>query len=380
MNVNHSMSLANAENSENGDLKAMLARELALPEIALDKSGQCLNLPFNRVSHDNGQLDIAGITPPPKPAIAEDNDNRLEGYIHDQSNALVTRFFRRVVLESPEALQQCSERPLLYLANHQTGIESLLFMLVSHWLTCFPVCALAKDKHSDSFFGAILKISRLADYPVQPVDLVFSSREKPAEMLDTFRHLQNLLAEQQRSVLIHVEGTRALQAGKPVEKFSAINLDLAERADAMIVPVRFTGGLPTAGNQEKLEFPWQFGQQDCYIGTPIEARQLSRYLLKDKVQTVCERINRLGPAAGKEQPINPQPDYRKLLDDICQRYQLSPLAAVFSIELQKTRDKSRASQELLANLTRHAGPGELSDPRMNVVMEKLFGKTPGSTI
>ncbi|HEY9034426.1 MAG TPA: 1-acyl-sn-glycerol-3-phosphate acyltransferase [Pseudomonadales bacterium] len=351
-----------------------LADALHLPAAAiqLDSNSQCANLPFNAVGDRHGEPAFAALEVARKPWQGSCHDNSLEAYIHDQSSALVSRFFRRVVLENPAAMQQCHERPVLYLANHQTGIESLLFMLISHWLTGTPVCALAKDKHSDSFYGTILAISRLGRFPVTPVELVFASRENAGEMLATFGQLQHLLASGQRSVLIHVEGTRALQAGQPVQKFSAINLDLAEKAGAMIVPVRFTGGLPLQASTEKQEFPWQFGQQDCYIGSPIAPQDLRPLLLKDRIAAVCERINRLGPPPGCEQPLNADPGYLARAEDYARRHQLALIPAVFAIELAGYRPLSKASRELLDCL--QDGRQQFSDPRMLQVASRLFGK------
>ena len=46
------------------------------------------------------------------------------------------------------------------------------------------------------------------------------------------------------SILVHVEGTRARVANAPVQRMSSIWVDLALASDAVMVPVRFTGGLP----------------------------------------------------------------------------------------------------------------------------------------
>ena len=67
-----------------------------------------------------------------------------------------------------------------------------------------------------------------------------------------------------------------------IEKISAMNVDLAITTNTPIIPIKFTGGLPLQSGEGKQEFPWHFGQQDCYIGEAIFPAELNSKTLKDK--------------------------------------------------------------------------------------------------
>jgi len=88
-----------------------------------------------------------------------------------------------------------------------------------------------------------------------------------------------------KSLMVHVEGTRAFTCRHAVGKMSSAFVDLALKLGAPIVPVRFVGGLPVQPLQKGLEFPVDFGRQDYWIGRPI--------LLRNWPQNLIETASRL---------------------------------------------------------------------------------------
>jgi 1-acyl-sn-glycerol-3-phosphate acyltransferase len=181
----------------------------------------------------------------------------------------VQRFVRRVVLADPTGHAGLRGRPVLYLANHQTGVESFLFMTIVAALSNLPVAAIAKREHADSWIGAIHRLSREATGGVPPLRLLLFDREKQSDLLRLLDEFGRDLAADPASLLVHTDGTRARRAGAPVGSVSAVLIDLALAHDLPIVPVRFAGGLPIAQAPDRLEFPLDLGRQDYFIGQAI---------------------------------------------------------------------------------------------------------------
>lgn len=70
--------------------------------------------------------------------------------VEDIIFSVVRRFVRRVVVEDPEALAALRGHPVLFLGNHQTGIESLLFTIVAGALGERPIVSIAKQEHRNT--------------------------------------------------------------------------------------------------------------------------------------------------------------------------------------------------------------------------------------
>ena len=50
--------------------------------------------------------------------------------VEDLFYSLANKFVRRVVMDDPAAMEKIQGKSVLYLANHQVGIESLLFSII----------------------------------------------------------------------------------------------------------------------------------------------------------------------------------------------------------------------------------------------------------
>ena len=228
--------------------------------------------------------------------------------VEDLYYGLVGRFVGRVVVEEPEAYAALRGRSVLYLANHQTGVESLLFSIVASALNEVPTVTLAKIEHRDTWLGRL--IAHAFSYPgvTDPRVMTFFDREDKASLVRVIGELAAEMTGPGRSVMVHVEGTRALSCRTPVEKMSGAFIDMALEVGAPVVPVRFVGGLPADPLETRLEFPLGMGRQDIHLGKPLMPERLADLHYGARKELVLAAINGLGVPNALEQPFPGDPD------------------------------------------------------------------------
>lgn len=231
--------------------------------------------------------------------------------VEDLYYGLVGRFVDRVVVEDPVAYSALRGRSVLYLANHQTGVESLLFSIVASALNDVPTVTLAKIEHRQTWLGRL--IAHAFSYPgvTDPRVMTFFDREDKASLVRVIGELAAEMAGPGRSVMVHVEGTRALSCRTAVEKMSGAFIDLAMKVGAPIVPVRFVGGLPADPLETRLEFPLGMGRQEIRLGTPIMPERLAGLHYGARKALVLSAINGLGIPNAMEQPFRGDPDFER---------------------------------------------------------------------
>ncbi len=231
--------------------------------------------------------------------------------VEDLYYGLIERFVRKVVLTDPAAFESVRGRSVLFLANHQVGVESLLFSIIASALIEVPTVTLAKIEHQRTWLGKL--IAHNFGYPgiKDPEVITFFDREDKSSLPAIIQRLGAQMQSPGRAVMVHVEGTRALTARHPVEKMSGAFLDMAMAVGAAVVPVRFVGGLPVDPLQTRLEFPLGMGQQDIYLGAPIEPSVLRSEPYGDRKKRVVAAINGLGPSNASEQPLPGDPAFLK---------------------------------------------------------------------
>lgn len=227
--------------------------------------------------------------------------------------SLIRRFVGRVRLEDADAVRALRGAPVLFVANHQTLLESVLFPVFAPAITGSPIIALAKIEQKQSLLvqtmvRAFAELSELSSEPI----LYFDQRD-PGSLFSLMEHLKSAMASQGRSALIHSEGTRKLTCRLPVSTISAALLELALAADVPIVPIRFTGGLPVEPAPEKLDFPIGFGNQDYWIGKPIFPDELRGLTLIDRKSLVLRAINSQGVPNQLETPHPPDAAFASLV-------------------------------------------------------------------
>jgi acyl transferase domain-containing protein/3-hydroxymyristoyl/3-hydroxydecanoyl-(acyl carrier protein) dehydratase/1-acyl-sn-glycerol-3-phosphate acyltransferase len=217
--------------------------------------------------------------------------------------ALIERFVRRVKLTDPAGFHVLRGKPAIYLANHQVAVESILFNVIVSALSDLPIRIIAKKEHARSWIGEMIDLAQRYPGARQPTPILFFDRQDPAALP---RVLEEFSGAEPASLMVHVEGTRALSARERVTKVASVFTDLAIELGLPVIPVRFVGGLPVNPLAERLEFPFEGGQQDIVIGKAIAPEDLRGLTLrgltlKDRSRVVAEAIEALRPA--DEQPL-----------------------------------------------------------------------------
>ena len=267
--------------------------------------------------------------------------------VEDIYYGLVGRFVRRVVVTDPEGLRALHGRSTLFLANHQVGVESLLFSIVSSALIGTPTVTLAKAEHRSSWLGTL--IAHCFSYPgtIDPEVIAFFERENMRSLPLIIRKLGQRMKDEKRSVAVHCEGTRSLTCRTPLKALSGSFVDMAVKAGAAIVPVRFVGGLPSEPLEQRIEFPLGHGQQDYWLGAPLLPEELEKLRYKDRRQAVMEAINQLGPSNEEEQPLPPNPDFAAEVEEWIARTGATPEHATIYKTLEKLVDPGAEAQRLI---------------------------------
>jgi 1-acyl-sn-glycerol-3-phosphate acyltransferase len=223
--------------------------------------------------------------------------------VEDLYYGLVERFVGDVVLADPAGFARVQGRSCLYLANHQVGVESLLFSMLISALSKTPTVTLAKAEHRTSWLGTL--IAHNFSYPgvVDPGVITFFDRDDKESLLRIVGELGAAMKERGKSVMVHVEGTRSLACRTPVMKMSSTFIDMALAIGAPIIPVRLVGGLPVAPLEQRLEFPLGYGRQDYWLGSPLFPEDLAKLPLKARKDVVLAAMNALGPEMASETPL-----------------------------------------------------------------------------
>ena len=296
--------------------------------------------------------------------------------VEDLVFGLVERFVRRVHLEDPAGMAALKGRGALYVGNHQTGIESVLFSVITSALGGVTTAALAKNEHRQTWLGQLIDL--WFSYPdiTNPELLFFFDRSDLASAPKVIAQLGQEIAANRRSVLVHVEGTRSVQCGKPVTQLSSAFIDMAIAANIPIVPVRFFGGLPTEPMDKRLEFPLEMGRQDIIYGSPIAPEALAALPLKDRKARVLAAINGTGPAAQEERPFPGEPVFQAQVQAWAAQTGVSRAHSTLYRVLASRKGVSPETRRLLngAELGTLALADSATDQWLGELAAKLFGE------
>jgi 3-oxoacyl-(acyl-carrier-protein) synthase/3-hydroxymyristoyl/3-hydroxydecanoyl-(acyl carrier protein) dehydratase/1-acyl-sn-glycerol-3-phosphate acyltransferase len=224
---------------------------------------------------------------------------------------LIKRFIGQVHLQNAAAFNAAQGRSMLYVANHQVAVESLLFSMIASGLSGVNTVTLAKMEHQTTWLGKL--IAHCFSYPgvSDPEVITFFDRTNRRSLPGIIQRFGEEMVSPGKSILVHVEGTRSLACRTPVNVMGAAFIDMAIRANALVVPVRFMGALPVAPLESRIEFPTGMGKQDVWIGTPMQPEDLSELPLRERKTTVLNALNTLGPPKAEEVPSAPDPAFAK---------------------------------------------------------------------
>ncbi len=280
------------------------------------------NLPFNPTAKGQTQsLDADAL----RRAM-----NRRFGYktsaLRDVMTGLIARFVDAVIIESPEAFERTKGKPALYLANHQIGIESVLFNIFASILGKTDCRIISKEEHRQSTFGAL---NKLIESEIGFDSLFYFDRANQQAMFDILDTYKIETSTRPYSLFAHASGTRSLQKLNPLKTVSSALTDLAIKRKLPIIPVRFGHGLPSKPVPQRLEFPYQYGKQRYYVGTPIASDELAKLNLKQRAERICAAVNELGPKPAKESLIPTEQPFRKTVERIRETLNLAELPTTF---------------------------------------------------
>lgn len=276
---------------------------------------------------------------------------------------LIQKFVRKFVVEDPRDFKNLRGRGVLYLGNHQVGIESVLFAILAGGYAGVPLKTIAKMNHSESYIGRL--IDCFMSYPGvhPPESIIFFDEQQPATFLDHLAGFKKSLETKQFSLMVHAEGSRAFSAHHRVEILSQVLVDFAIEMDFPIVPVWFGGGLPVEPQNDRIEFPCGFGAQDYYLGRSISPDELKDLNGARRVERVLAAINATGPAAGTERPNPPDPYFAERVAAVQVEAQIGEVAAVMRAMLETLPDPGPEIRQILAVLAREdATPAALASP------------------
>ncbi len=278
------------------------------------------------------------------------NAKKIQMFFEDMEKALINKFVRRVVLEEPTEFFSLKRRPILYLANHQTGVESFLFSFLIRWLGDISIKAVAKKEHKNTWMGRMDKLGRelLGEYT--PVGILPFDRKNPKSFFNVLQKFKTSINNYPYFLLIHAEGTRALTAQHRVTKISSVIIDLAKECNLPIIPVRFINGLPERNNKSRLEFPFNYGKQDYYLGKAIFPEIFKEQSLKKNIDKILNSINYRGPPVEEEVPFNEEKTFRNKVLNLRDSLNISERSAVCIESLLRSPDISSETLDLLNKL------------------------------
>ncbi len=262
----------------------------------------------------------------------------------------INQFVRRVIITDLSSWQKLQGSPVIYLANHQTGIESFLFIFSVGGLSRTPVAALAKKEHQETWLG---KLSLYSDeYPgINPCkQLIFFNRKKPKSFFEATKEITEEINRKKSSILIHVEGTRALSCRHSTSILSRQIVKLALSQNVPVVPVRFVGGLPIAESDTRLEFPVNFGSQDYYLGSPIFPDELKGLNYKKQKKIILNAINELGGSPDKEKPNPPDPELKSEIIQYAEEKGISYKFTTILKILERLEEKAAETEMVLKGI------------------------------
>ena len=275
--------------------------------------------------------------------------NREPWLVEDLYYGLIKRFVRRVVVEDPEGIEALKGRAVLFLSNHQTMIESLLFSIVVSALIEKPTVTLAKEEHRVSWLGTL--IHHCFSYPRirDPEVIMFFDREDKASLPGIIAKLGMQLAANEKAVMIHVEGTRALHAGHRIERMSGSFLELAIQTGVSVVPLWFEGGLPSEPLAQRTDFPLGMGQQDIRLGAPFSPEKLAELPYGPRKVEVIQALNSLGDSSirGGQTPFSPDPQFEERVRERIRTGNDESNSVLMEVLLEQTKPRAEYTARLI---------------------------------
>jgi 3-hydroxymyristoyl/3-hydroxydecanoyl-(acyl carrier protein) dehydratase len=267
--------------------------------------------------------------------------------VEDLTLALMQRFVRRVEIVDPAGYAALHGRGVLYLANHQLDLESVLFVSMIAALQGTVTTAIARQELGESWVGPYFDICFQHPHIVDPHMLLLIDRASPEAVFQALSDAVERTRTAHNSLLVHVEGKHAEAARQPVEVVSTALIDLAVSNETPIVPVRFAGGLPVTPVAAPLAFPVDYGQQDFLIGAPLLPEELAPLSSAERRLRVLAALNGFDGRWQQETPNPGDAAFAAAVDTWRTERGVSEVQAVLYRTLSTATEPSSETQWLL---------------------------------
>lgn len=262
--------------------------------------------------------------------------------------ALVKQFIASVTMTHPREFAALKGRGVLFVANHQVGVESPLFGIVTSALQELPTSVIAKQEHKDSWIGHLFDVCFDRDDVSSPELLALVDRDNQKDVIQTIGKRFERLKQNKECLLIHVEGTRSVQGGQRVEVVSSAVIDLAVSLGIPVVPARFADALPKSDALEaRREFPFAYSRQRLCFGEPLLPEALKSKTSLERRNRVLEALNAIcgGPEA-EDEPV-PNVEFDKAVKDWREQRSVTEIQAVLFQALKAGENLSDESKALI---------------------------------
>jgi hypothetical protein len=328
---------------------------------------------------DAGEATAAGLDLSAVQRFWRERANASGTLVEDLTLALMQRFVRRVEIVDPAGYAALHGRGVLYLANHQLDLESVLFVSMIAALQGTVTTAIARQELGESWVGPYFDICFQHPHIADPHMLLLIDRASPEAVFQALSDAVARTRTANNSLLVHVEGKHALAARQPVEVVSTALIDLAVSQRVPIVPVRFAGGLPVTPVDAPLAFPVDFGRQDFLVGAALLPEELAPLSSAERRTRVLDALNGFD---GRWQHEMPNPGDAALAAEVDawrQERGVSEVQAVLYRTLAATPEPSGETLWLLERMhgKRRKGHDPADDVRqwLGVVARQLLGVT-----
>jgi len=298
----------------------------------------------------------------------------------DLFRALAERYVEAVRVSDAELFRTPRERGILFVANHQVGVESALFAMIASAWTRMTTVALAKAEHRESWIGRMFDACFARRGSRAPGLLALVDRDDARAMVRTLSRELDRVAKGEQSFLVHSEGTRARRCRQPLEVVSAALLDRAVAAEIPVVPVRFSGGLPIERLPERLEFPYRHGRQTIWIGAALTSDELRPLSPGERKARVLAAHAELGEPWQQEVPHPGDAEFAREVERRRERHGVTEPQAVLASALARLDDPSEETRRLLAFAEGRASAVEPREDRewLARCAREIFGVQPGA--
>ncbi len=268
----------------------------------------------------------------------------------DIVSALGKRFIGDVSFEDYREFQQLG--PCIYLANHQVAVESLLFALLVFALKGSKIATVSKAQNADHWLGQLQAGAETLYGDQNPLDILYFERSRPHEFLTLCNDFLQTAESSNRSLFIHVGGTREQYEGQGIDNMSSFIIDAAVKAGIPIVPVAFTGALPAEDTGQKYEWPVHLQGQSYSFGRAIQPSRFERLNTQARIDYFLRHQQQL---TKKREALPLDVSLNRRLEETEQSLGLTGEAAMFfnllsDSQLESGSELAPATQQLLTLL------------------------------